>query len=291
MNNILCLCLKGNRLFYFLIVMVLGTPASAQEIGINLNARLSKEFDWGKKWKFTLHQRIAITPEFTTIESPYQDLFDDFDLIPGFDEDDLYEDDEKEENEADDDDEEEQSNESTDPQYPFTPDQELDNDFRRLESNFRTATGWELEWRIKKWLRFSQSYDFLWRPGRTRHALETTLSIRPKISSKKWLTDWRISWQQVGEHRSKGWRIDHGLRARWRIQYKLDKRKRIYLTPGINGEWDDGIYEWDRFRLESGLTYKIGKKQQIQFAYRYQERLNKRNRKSHDINLRYNLNF
>ncbi len=143
MNSIWRVCFQGNRLLYFLIVIVLSAPASAQEIGINLNAKLSKEFDWGKKWKFTMHQRIAITPEFTTTESPYQDLFDDFDLIPGFDEDDLY-----------DDDEEEQEN-------------------------------------------------------------------------------------------------------------------------------DD----------ESGLTYKIGKKQQIQFAYRYQERLNKRNRKSRDINLRYNLNF
>jgi|APTNR8051073442_1049403.scaffolds.fasta_scaffold08658_2 hypothetical protein len=246
----------------------------AQHLGVNIRVDVSKNFKISKKSRVEISQQIQLNPEIKATESKYNNLFNDIYLFPG--------DDEEDEEDGDEDDDEPGMGNSGG----------LDDNPQQVEVEWRSVTGLRGEYRPANWLRLSQNYSLNIREKEVRHGFRTDFTFLPFHKSKKFELEPRLSWQ-MNSAKDDGRTVwNHSFVFRSGLEWLFKKDHRLYVNPAANIELDEGILEWDRFRLDSGIKYRFRKKHTFDFGYRYQKRLTgKKKANSHGISIGYSVDF
>lgn len=244
----------------------------AQHIGANVGISVAKQFKVSSKLRIDIRQQLQITPDIRSLKTKNDnEIFNEIGLFP-FDRDD----------ERDDDDDD-----NTQPD-PF---EELNDGRQRIRMEWRNASTAGFRYKLLPWLRVGQSYSLLLDEDRMRHLLRTDVSFQPKLSVKKLDIPQRLAFQLAGRERRGEFIWEHDLSARSGIEWEFKKRHTLYNQWSVNGAWDERAWEWDRFRWDLGLQYRLNKVQRFDFGYRFQQRLDKKRRTSHGINFRYSIGF
>jgi hypothetical protein len=244
----------------------------AQHIGINLRFGAEKEFEIGKKIELEVEQQLQLSPEVTEVEDKYGSLFNEIYLFP---------DDDEEDNDDDDGQAE-----------PDDPDNALNDNPIAIDANFRSATGLKATFDILPWLKIGQSYTLnLQEEWDVRHSLGTVLELEGYVVPKKFLVEWRFSFQQTSRQRESGIEWQRDLLGRLNLEYAFKKDHRLFAASSLNKEFDEGQLEWDRLRLDGGIRYRYRKLHQFTLSYRFQRELTGKERTSHGVGLGYILRF
>lgn len=237
---------------------------SAQDFGVNLQLALSKRFKLSSKSRLTLQQRLQLNPEIERLGQRTDDeLFKEFDLFP------FELDDDDDDNDNDDDDE------IDDQEPPFN---DLNDEASVVRLDWRSSTGFAYEYRLVKWFRIRNTYALLWDADDIRHSWRLDFNLRPDLPTKAIDISQRLSFQLGGRNRRGAFIVSHNLSLRQGVQWNFTSNHRLYSNITVNGEWDEGKWEWDRLRIDTGLRYQLSDVQSIDFSFRYQQRL--RDRKS-----------
>jgi hypothetical protein len=112
------------------------------------------------------------------------------------------------------------------------------------------------------------------------------------MPSKKFDLQYRIAYQLGAESRKGKLRLDSDFSSRLGTDWEFKDRHIWFNNFSVNGAFDEGIWEWDRFRYDTGLEYKFSKTHSFSFGYRFQQRLDRRkNAVSHGVSFAYSLDF
>ncbi len=250
----------------------------AQHIGSNIGISVNKQFEVNKKLRIDVRQQLQITTDIRSLKTKKDDdIFNEIGLFP-FNKDD---DDDDDDDDKDDDDDDPQSD-------PF---KELNDGRQRIRMQWRSATTAGARYKLLNWLRVGQSYSLLLDEDRVRHLLRTDVSFQPKLPIKKFSIPQRLALQLAGRERRGEFIWAHDLSARSGIEWDFKKRHTLYNQWTVNGAWDNKQWEWDRLRWDVGLQYSFNKMQRFDIGYRFQQRLDKKQRTSHGISFRYSVTF
>jgi hypothetical protein len=264
----------------FLIGLILGslTTLSAQNhIGVNLRMGVSKAWKIKKKLRIEAEQQLQLNPELTRDQKKFGDIFNEINLFP--------------EDDADDDGIEDSDDD--DNSQISTPLSNLNDDPFAVLWEWRSASRLTTEYRLQKWLRVGQVYTLNYRKGNDiRHAYQANLTFVGKVNDKFELTQ-RFGFQTTSRYISKKdetiWEKDY--QARTGAEWKFKKKHALETEFTVNGAFDDGQWEWDRLRLDLGLSYQFSENQSFDFGYRFQRTLDKKKLISHGIAISYGLEF
>lgn len=300
------------------VLLIVNLSLNAQQVGINLRLDAAKSFKLDKKTKIELSQQLQLTPEIKNIERKYDRIFDEFELFPflreGNDDDDKDDDDDdKDDDDKDDDDKDDDDNDDDDDDDDdddtikgSTTDgsnkgssngsspgfNDLNDDPYRIDLRWRSSTTFDFDYKIRKWLRVGQSYSLLLDNEDIRHLSRTDLTLQPKMPGKKFDLQYRIAYQLGAESRKGILRLDSDFSSRLGTDWEFKNRHIWFNNFSVNGAFDEGIWEWDRFRYDTGLEYKFSKTHSFSFGYRFQQRLDrKKNAVSHGVSFAYSLDF
>jgi hypothetical protein len=112
------------------------------------------------------------------------------------------------------------------------------------------------------------------------------------MPSKKLDVQYRIAYQLGAESKKEKLRFDSDFSSRLGTDWEFKDRHIWFNNFSVNGAFDKGIWEWDRFRYDTGLEYKFSKTHSFSFGYRLQQRLDrKKNAVSHGVSFAYSLDF
>lgn len=272
--------------------ILLAGSMMGQHLALNLQAELEKEFKFSKKWSLLLEQQFRVSPQLEKIKS--DEYFNDFGLTPLSEyfkqlDDDAAKgktDDKSSKGNANSSSGEEEdllTNGSTSgPQSPGMPDEA-----QTIDWSWRSATDLTFRYRINKNFRLGAEYDFQVRPKSLQHVIQPQLIFSHKIG-KSWSMMHSLKYQFAVTHGEQEW--EQGANFSSQINYKIGKNHAIRVLTGVNGGLDQGIFEWDRVRIQPSLRYKVTDNQVFQFSYSYQRRLT-RIRESHGVGFSYSLEF
>ncbi len=259
-------------IFFFILQIV---KTQDQDIGINLRFDVSKQFKLNDKLRIELREQLQINPELKNLKTKKDsDIFNEIELFP-------YDDDEEE-----DDEQEEEENEDDPGGF-----NELNDARQRVKMEWRSATTADFDYKLLKWIRLGQSYSLFLDEDRMRHLLRSDVTFQPKLASKKLSIPQRIAFQVVSRERRGVTIWEPDFSARTGIEWKFKKRHELYTNFTVNGAFDEGIWEWDRFRCDVGLEYAFSKIHSFDFGYRFQQRLNRKGQVSHGLTLQYSVGF
>lgn len=283
------------NLIILLGLLALSYALPAQQVGINLRLEAAKSFKLDKKTKIEVSQQLQLTPEIKNTRRKYERIFDEFELFPFLQESDDDDDDDSDDDENDDDDDDDNNNRvntQTGGTSNGTGFNELNDDPYRIGLSWRSSTTFDFDYKIRKWLRVGQSYSLLLDAEDLRHLSRTDLTLQPKMPSKKLDVQYRIAYQ-LGAESSKGrLKLDSDFSSRTAVEWEFKDHHIWFNSFALNGAFDKGIWEWDRFRYDTGLEYKFSKTHSFSFGYRFQKRLDRRkNAVSHGVNFSYSLDF
>jgi hypothetical protein len=267
-----------------LFLGALANPFFAQDIGYNVSVGLRKTFNFSKKSSLDLREQIQLTPEVKKYRNKYGDFFNEegFWPIP-----DRYRDDD----ELDDDDEED---------FPTGAgngiqdnDSELNDAPTRIEWDWRNNTSLQYNYRFFPWLRANAGYGLQFDGEEFRHSFRTELAYRPlKHGKRKRKIDLaaRALFQRIGQPDDGQYEWASFLVPRLDVEWAFKKNHLLVVSPAFNGAWDDARLEWDRWRVNAGLTFIYQKMHRFTFSYQFQQRLDKPKR-SHGLGLAYEVRF
>jgi len=299
------------NLILLLGLLTLAYTLPAQQVGINLRLEAAKSFKLDKKTKIEVSQQLQLTPEIKNTKRKYDRIFDEFELFPFLqesddddddsgddddDNDDNDDDDDDNDDDDDDNDDDDDDNNSSNPQAGGTSNgtgfNELNDDPYRIDLSWRSSTSFDFDYKIRKWLRVGQSYSLLLDAEDLRHLSRTDLTLQPKMPSKKLDVQYRIAYQLGAESNKGRLKLDSDFSSRLGTDWEIKDRHIWFNNFSVNGAFDEGIWEWDRFRYDTGLEYKFSKTHSFSFGYRFQKRLDRRkNAVSHGVNFSYSLDF
>lgn len=294
------------NLITLIALLTFSLSLNAQQVGINLRLDAAKSFKLDKKTKIELSQQLQLTPEIKNIERKYDRIFDEFELFPFLregnddddkDKDDGDNDDDKDDNDNDDEDDDDDnklngtsnsgSTSGTSPGF-----NDLNDDPYRIDLSWRSSSTFDFDYKIRKWLRLGQSYSLLLDNEDIRHLSRTDLTLQPKMPSKKLDLQYRIAYQLGAESRKGKLRLDSDFSSRLGTDWEFKDRHVWFNNFSVNGAFDEGIWEWDRFRYDTGLEYQFSKTHSFSFGYRFQQRLDRKiNAVSHGVSFAYSLDF
>ena len=292
------------NLITLIALLTFSLSLNAQQVGINLRLEAAKSFKLDKKTKIEVSQQLQLTPEVKNINRKYDRIFDEFELFPflreGNDDDDKDDDDKDDDDDDDDDDDNDDDDDdklngtsnsgSTSGTSPGFND--LNDDPYRIDLSWRSSSTFDFDYKIRKWLRVGQSYSLLLDNENLRHLSRTDLTLQPKMPSKKFDLQYRIAYQLGAESRKGKLRLDSDFSSRLGTDWEFKNRHIWFNNFSVNGAFDEGIWEWDRIRYDTGLEYKFSKTHSFSFGYRFQQRLDrKKNAVSHGVSFAYSLDF
>jgi len=275
------------NLIVLIVLLTVTLSLNAQQVGINLRLDAAKSFKLDKKTRIEVSQQLQLTPEIKNINRRYDRIFDEFELFPFLRED-------KDDDGDDDDDDDKLSGTSNSGSTSGTSPSfnNLNDDPYRIDLSWRSSTTVDFDYKIRKWLRFGQSYSLLLDKDNLRHLSRTDLTLQPKMPSKKFDLQYRIAYQLGAESRKGKLRLDSDFSSRLGTDWEFKDRHIWFNNFSVNGAFDEGIWEWDRFRYDTGLEYKFSKTHSFSFGYRFQQRLDRRkNAVSHGVSFAYSLDF
>lgn len=267
--------------FLFLMLCALHVPAQKQHLGVNLNLGIRKNIQLVPRFYLDLRQQLQLNPEFRQYELKYGDIFNEeaFWSIP-----DRYEDDDHDGNDDDDDDE----------PVVVTPSGELNDAPRELSLEGRSSSIVRLQYNTFDWLRGSTAYTLFYNGEEFRHAFQGDLDYRPlrhSGESKKWDLSLRAGFQRTAEPRKRGgYRWESFLTPRATLNWRFKKKHNWYGGSALNGGWDEDFFEFDRWRLNTGIQFMPNKRILFDLGYQYQKRIG-RTSESHTLNITYQFRF
>lgn len=285
-------------------LLTLACTLPAQQVGINMRLEATKSFKLDKKAKIEVSQQLQLTPEIKNTRRKYERIFDEFELFPFLKENDSGDDDEEDDdneeddNDDDDDDDNASNNSSNNNQNGGTSNSssndfnELNDDPYRIDLSWRSSSTVDFDYKIRRWLRFGQSYSLLLDAENLRHLSRSDLTLQPKMPSKKLDLQYRIAYQLGAETNKGKMRLDSDFSSRLGADWEFKDRHIWFNNFAVNGAFEESIWEWDRFRYDTGLEYKFSKTHSFSFGYRFQKRLDRRkNAVSHGVNFSYSIDF
>ncbi|MDX2071878.1 MAG: hypothetical protein SFV55_25820 [Haliscomenobacter sp.] len=290
------------NLIVLIVLLTFTLSLNAQQVGINLRLDAAKSFKLDKKTKIEVSQQLQLTPEIKNINRKYDRIFDEFELFP-FLRETKDDDDDKDDGDKDDNDDDNDDDDTIKGSTPDGPNKgsnsgsssgfnDLNDDPYRIDLSWRSSSTFDFDYKIHKWLRVGQSYSLLLDNEDIRHLSRTDLTLQPKMPSKKLDLQYRIAYQLGAESRKGKLRLDSDFSSRLGTDWEFKNRHIWFNNFSVNGAFDEGVWEWDRFRYDTGLEYKFSKTHSFSFGYRFQQRLNrKKNAISHGVSFAYSLDF
>jgi hypothetical protein len=154
---------------------------------------------------------------------------------------------------------------------------------------WRASTALRAEWRILKWLRLSGNYGVFYGGNETRHRLGTELRAVREIGNLE--LSGRLSMLHFAAKDKGEWGWEHAMVPRVEAEYKILPMLNAYLSPSLNGKFEDDGLDFDRYRLDLGFQWRINKQQILDLGYRFQQRIGGKKTISHGLGLTYGYRF
>lgn len=274
--------------FIFIFFLSAATcPLFAQDFGASLNLGIRKTFNFNKKSALDLRQQFQFTPEIEKYDNEFGDFFneDGFWPIP-----DQYRDDDDDDDGDDDDD------------FPTTGggsgtpvnNGELNDTPREITLDWRSTSSVQYNFRPVAWFRTNTGYSLLFDGEDFRHSFRAELDYRPlKHFKGKRRLDLaaRTLFQRIGRPDDGKMEWESLLTPRFDAIWAFDKRHTLTLSNALNGGWDDGVFEFDRWRINAALAFTYKKMHRFTLAYQYQQRIIGKPKSSQGVNLGYEIRF
>ncbi len=161
----------------------------------------------------------------------------------------------------------------------------FDNNVSRFKSTFINTS---VSWRLSKGLNLSGGYRFTIRENKYNQRWFTDLGIKPKSIHPRLDLGMRIRYQQ---DYAIGSSVERVLRPKVSLKYdrkkKKGKKKQIDFRPYVSGEVFYEISykgnEFNKYRLSSGFSYPLSKRNTVRLSYTYQQEFNTANPKYSSI--------
>jgi hypothetical protein len=154
---------------------------------------------------------------------------------------------------------------------------------------WRASTSLRTEYRVFDWLRVSGNYGLFYGGNNTRHRLGTELRVLQEVGKFDFST--RVGFQHFAARGEGKVEWDHAMITRFDIEYRIVKGLNAYLSPALNGRIRDGKVDFDRYRLDVGIQWRINRHQNLDFGYRFQQRIGGRKNMAHNVGLTYGYEF
>ncbi len=246
------------------------SQSSSSQTSMSIAITGTKEWRWKQKYRLQLRQNIQVNPESRDQDQRFGDIFNEEDFLPAG--------------------------------------QDRDVNARRVDTNggngiipeaqdlffeWRGSTGFLGEWRPLSWMRASTGYTALY-SNTFRHRIMTEVRFFPFwIDSEDWQISPRLALQQVGARDRDDNEMEwtHVLIPRVDLQFQENKRRSYYVNAALNGEWDDGELDFDRYRLDFGVRLTVKKLYIADLSYRFQHRFGRKTVLSHGLNLNCSYRF
>ncbi|MDX1911687.1 MAG: hypothetical protein SFV22_09400 [Saprospiraceae bacterium] len=272
------------RYFALFLLLTIGVPAAAQDWGYNLNVGLRKTFKLSKKSTLDLRQQLQVNPVIKKYNNKFGDFFNEEGFWPVPD---RYRDDD----ELDDDDEDDLPPGAGNGQ----PDEEdeLSDTPRRIKFEWRSTSALQFNHQFFKWLRANTGYGLFYNGEEFRNNFRVEADYRPlrHFKGKRKLDLAARTLFQYQSNPDDGeieWNA--ALVPRADVIWNFKKNHALTLSNALNGAWDDGIFEFDRWRANLNLTFTYDKINRFTLGYQFQQRLDKPDH-SHGLSLNYELRF
>lgn len=269
--------------FFFLVILccLLKSNVSAQPIGISISAGIRKTFQLTKKSSIDLRQQFQVNPEIKKYNNKYGDFFNEDGFWPVPDRYEALED-------GDDDDLPQGAN-------PVTPNNpgELNDLPYRIKFEWRSNSAVQYTYRFAPWFRGNTGYSLLYDGEEFRHTFRAELDYRPLKHSKtkrKFDLGARALYQYIGAPDDGVYEWQSLVVPRIDADWNFKKNHILQLSNALNGAWDEGKFEFDRWRANLNLIYVYKKSNRFTLSYQFQQRLDKP-RQSHGCSLGYEIRF
>ncbi len=247
--------------------------AQAQHLGVGFSLGLRKEIGLWKNGALDLRQQIQINPDIEKYDQEFGDFFNEegFWPIP-----DRYR----------------PIKDQDDPGGVVIPKPgELSDSPYDISFEWRTSSIVRLSHNFAKWLRAGSSYTLFYNGEEFRHAWQSEVDYRPLQHGKakrKFDISTRATFQRTGRPKKDKYVWESFLTPRLNMTWAFKKNHSLYLGGALNGAWDDGELEFDRYRISTGITYMFKKRYSFDFGYQYQQRLDKPGN-SNSISIAYQI--
>jgi hypothetical protein len=256
-------------LFWVVALSVATFGLNAQQVGISISAGVRKTFNLTSKSSIDLRQQIQANPEIKKYDYQYGDFFNEegFWAIP-----DAY------------------VNPDSLPGVP-KPDNELDDLPREVTIDWRSNTSFQYNYSFFQWLRFNTGYSMFFNGKEFRHTFRGEMDYRPlKHSEQKRKIDIaaRVLYQYIGQPDDEEMEWESFLVPRVDFSWAFKKNHTLSFSNSLNGAWDDGELEFDRWRSNISLGFVYHKNHRFNFAYQFQQRLDKP-RRTHGVSFGYEI--
>lgn len=160
----------------------------------------------------------------------------------------------------------------------------LDNNISRFKSTFINPG---VSLRLHKRLDLAGGYRFTIRENKYEQRWFTDLGISPKKPHPRLGVGIRLRYQQDYEIGSK---IDRTIRPKISLKYDKKKKKgkkdidlRPYISAEVFYKLSNKGNEFSKYRLSSGLSYRLSKRNTVKLSYTYQQEFNTANPKYSSI--------
>lgn len=271
--------------FIVLMLLLLIIPTTLvfsqqNHVGINMRLEVNKAWKVNKKIRIEASQQAQLNPEFSRDQEKFGDIFNEISLFPDDDSD----------NDGQDDADDDQTSDSADDGIS-QPLGNLNEKPYTILWEWRSATALEGSYKIASWLRLRQVYTLnIRKNGDLRHSTQSQISIEKKIGSNFELQQ-RLGFQYTSRIKKDKTIWEEDLVARSGFEWDFKKKHSLEGSLGVNGNFDEGIWEWDRLRADISLEYDITKVQSFEIGYRFQQTLDSKRRISHLLNIGFTFNF
>ncbi len=252
-----------------LSILTTTQTAWAQPVALSVAMGVRKTFNMTKKSSLDFRQQFQVNPEIEKYNNEYGDLFneDGFWPIP------------------------DRSNVDSSNNSGGGNGNELDDSPRYVRMTWRTNTAMQVSYRFANWLRSNSGYGLFYNGEEFRHTFRTEIDYRPlKHSKEKRKVDVaaRTMFQSVGSRDDGKMEWSPNLIPRLDADWAFNKNHILAMSNSLNGIWDDGRFDFDRWRLNLTLTFIYKKSHRFSFGYQFQQRLDK-NRRSHGASFGYEV--
>lgn len=250
------------------------TPVFAQFPGINISTGIRGTIKLGKKSAIELRQQFQIIPEIEQQHTPDDDFFneDGFWHIP----------DQELPDDDDDDDDTDNSGELND--------RPLD-----ISSEWRSTSTVQYNYNIYKWLRTNANYGMMYNGDIFRHTFRSEIDYRPlqhqTSSTRKIDLAVRTLIQYSGQPEDGRYEWVTSLVPRTRLEWKFKSNQSLVAEYALNGEWEEGAFGFDRWRVSPQIVHNYKKKHRFTLGYQYQQTIGADPEGSHGVSLRYEIRF
>jgi hypothetical protein len=170
---------------------------------------------------------------------------------------------------------------------------ELDDLPRQIEWEWRSSSVLQTTYRIQRWFRLNQIYTFQYNGERGRHTFRIEPDYRPlqhwKKKGRVLDPSLRLQFQYAGQPDDGQYEWVASLAPRFTMDIRLKKDHILSLNSTLNGEWDDGVLEFDRWRFSPQFLYTYKKNHRFTLGYQFQQRIDKPDRITHGFSLGYEI--